>query len=235
MSVAILQERFSKVFDPRQATVLAEVIHDAYSDLVKTSDFNELKEIVRRLGQAQERLAETQQRSEQKLVELAEAQQRTEQKVSELAEAQKNTQIELRTLVREHDKTRKELGGLSTSFGYRLENEAYKALPALLSKDYGIELKTRLIRDYLQDKTGNFLEVNILGLAERAGEKLLIVGEAKSQLSKKFVDEFIRKKLDRLPEGQKVFPVLVTHMIAAPEVKDYVQEKGIALYYSYDF
>ena len=221
MSVAILQERFSKVFDARQATVLAETIHEAYSDLVKTSDFNELKEIVRRLGQAQERLAE--------------AQQRTEQKVSELAEAQKNTEIELRNLAREHEKTRKELGGLSNSFGYTLENKAYKALPALLSKDYGIEVKTRLIRDYIRDKTGNFLEVNILGLAERAGEKLLIVGEAKSQLSKKFVDEFIRKKLDRLPSEEKIFPLLVTHMVVVPEVKEYVQEKNIALYYSYDF
>jgi hypothetical protein len=50
------------------------------------------------------------------------------------------------------------------------------------------------------------------------------------------VDDFIRKKLRRL-EGvfPEVFPVLVTYMVTEPDVEDYVREKGIALYYSYDF
>jgi len=64
----------------------------------------------------------------------------------------------------------------------------------------------------------------------------MIVGEGKSQLSKKGVDEFISKKLKRL-EGvyEEIFPLLITYMISEPEVEDYAREKGIAIYYSYDF
>ena len=45
-----MKSRFGKVFNPEQAEVLSEVINDAYNELVKTSDFNELKDIVRYPG-----------------------------------------------------------------------------------------------------------------------------------------------------------------------------------------
>ena len=35
-----IKKRLGKVFDNKQAGVLSEVITDAYSDLVKTGDFN---------------------------------------------------------------------------------------------------------------------------------------------------------------------------------------------------
>ncbi len=61
--------------------LIVEVIYDAYHDLVRADDFNELKGIVKELAHAQQRteqrvedLAEAQQH-------LAEAQQRTEQRV----------------------------------------------------------------------------------------------------------------------------------------------------------
>ncbi|MCG0278675.1 MAG: hypothetical protein L5656_09140 [Thermanaeromonas sp.] len=236
---------------------MAEVINDAYTDLVKTSDFNELKEIVRnlsltmeelaeaqketqkevsRLNRALQELAEAQKRTEQRVEELAEAQKRTEQRVEELADAQKRTEEELRKLISEHAETRRQLGGLAITVGYRLEDEAFKALPKLLKKDYGLVVKGRLKRKFVQDNQGQEIEVNILGEGEREGEVYIIVGESKSQLSKRDVDDFIRRKLKRL-EGvfPRMFPVLVTYMISQPGVEEYAQEKGIALYYSYDF
>jgi hypothetical protein len=72
-----LYRRFETVFPEEQAQVLAAAIHDAYADLVKTSDFNELKEIVRRLADAQER-------TEERMGELAQAQDRTEAQIQEL-------------------------------------------------------------------------------------------------------------------------------------------------------
>jgi hypothetical protein len=72
-----MQQRLVQVFNERQADVLADVIRSAYSDLVRTSDFNELKEIVRELAAAQ-------QRTEQRVEELAAAQQRTERALTEL-------------------------------------------------------------------------------------------------------------------------------------------------------
>ncbi|NPV29180.1 MAG: chordopoxvirus fusion protein [Firmicutes bacterium] len=280
-----VHSKLQTVFPPEQAAVLAEVIHEAYTDLVKTSDFNELKEIVRelsvkmgelaeaqketqkevgRLDRALQELAEAQKQSETRLTrleavvgELAEAQKRTEQRVEELAEAQrgsearltrleavvgelaeaqKRTEEELRKLIGEHAETRRQLGGLATTVGYRLEDEAFKALPALLERDHGLVVKGRLTRKFVRDNRGEDIEVNIVGQAERNGRTCTIVGESKSQLSKKDVDAFIRKKLRRL-EGvfDDVFPVLVTYMISQPDVEEYARQKGIAVYYSFDF
>ncbi len=292
MQLEAVRARLKTVFPPEQAAVLAEVIHEAYTDLVKTSDFSELKEIVRDLGakmgelaevqkqsetrltrleavveelaEAQKRteqrveelaqaqketqkevgrldrtlqeLAEAQKRTEQRVEELAQAQKRTEQRVEELAQAQKRTEEELRKLIGEHAETRRQLGGLSATVGYRLEDEAFKALPALLQRDHGLAVKGRLTRKFVRDNRGEDIEVNILGRAERNGQTYTIIGESKSQLSKKDVDAFVRKKLKRL-EGvfDAIFPVLVTYMISQPDVEGYARQKGIAVYYSFDF
>lgn len=204
--------------------------------LVKTSDFNELKGVVKELAEAQKR-------TEIKVEELAEAQKESEKKltkveaaVEKLAEAQKRTETELYKLVKEHQKTREQVGGLSMTIGYTIENEAYKALPSLLKRDYGLVIRGRLKRQYIKDNKGRYIEINIIGEASRNGKGVTIVGEGKSQLSKNGVNEFIRKKLERV-EGvyKEIFPILITHMISEPDVEEYAKKKGIALYYSYDF
>ncbi|MCP4400289.1 MAG: hypothetical protein GY801_23650, partial [bacterium] len=96
---AALYRKFETVFEDRQAALLAETITEAYTDLVKTSDFNELKEIVRRLAQAQER---------------------TEAAVQK-------TEAAVQTLAVGLTETRREVGGLSRSMSYALENEAYRS------------------------------------------------------------------------------------------------------------
>jgi len=117
-----------------------------------------------------------------------------------------------------------------------LENEAYKKLPALLARDFGILIKGALKRDYLIDKEGAEIEMNIFGYGEKEGREITIVGESKAQLSQNDVDKFLRKKYERM-EGvfKEMFPVLITHMITSGGVGTYVKNKGIALYYSYDF
>ncbi|MGQ9756487.1 MAG: hypothetical protein ACUVRF_11220 [Desulfotomaculales bacterium] len=196
----------------------------------------ELAQAQKRTEQRVEELAQAQKRTEQRVEELAQAQKRTEQRVEELAQAQKRTEEELQKLIGEHAETRRQLGGLSATVGYRLEDEAFKALPALLQRDHGLTVKGRLTRKFVRDNRGEDIEVNILGRAERNGQTYTIVGESKSQLSKKDVDTFIRKKLKRL-EGifDAIFPVLVTYMISQPDVEEYARQKGIAVYYSFDF
>ena len=53
-----LTRKLGTVFEQRQVVMLAEVITDACNELVKTSDFNELKSIVKELAQAQKELTE---------------------------------------------------------------------------------------------------------------------------------------------------------------------------------
>jgi hypothetical protein len=143
---------------------------------------------------------------------------------------------ELRQLVAEHKLMQKEIGGMSAALDYELADEAYRALPKLLKKDFGLVIRGRLKRQFLEDNKGKAIEVNIVGDAGKNGSRVTIIGESKSQLSKKGVNEFTRKKLRRL-EGvlKEIFPVLVTHMVSEPDVEAYAKSKGIALYYSYDF
>jgi hypothetical protein len=199
--------------------LLAEVVVEAYSELVKTSDFNELKSIVKELTVAQK--------------ELAAAQQRTERRVEELASAQQRTEVSLQQLINEHQKTRKLP---ATTVGYRLEDLAYKGLPPLLERDFGLIVQGKLKRTYLTDNQGKELEVNITGQGLLDGKTVTIIGESKSQLSKNHIDSFVRKRLQRF-EGvvQEVFPVLVTYMASSSDVQEYAKTQGIAVYYSYDF
>jgi len=227
-ALARARTRLEEVFEREQARVLAQVITDAYSELVKTSDFNELKEIVRDLAEAQKQ-------TEHRLDRLTST-------VEELAEAQRRTENEIHELVLEHKETRRQrrfhfqVGGLERTVGYGLENQAYKSLPRLLERDFGIVVTERLKRQWMRDNTDAEIEVNIVGEGMRDGKKITIIGECKSHLSKNKTDDFIRKKLERL-EGvfDEIFPLVVTHMTSSSGVEDYVKEQGIALYYSYDW
>lgn len=88
--------------------------------------------------------------------------------------------------------------------------------------------------EFVLNKKGDYIEVNIVGKGAQNDKEVLIVGEAKTQLSKNNVNEFIRKKLKPL-EGvhQNLFPVLVTYMISQPDTEEYARSKGIPVYYSY--
>ena len=158
--------------------------------------------------------------------------------IEELAEAQRRTEKTLQVLIREHAKTRDQVGGLSITVGYTLENEAMKALPALLEREFGLKVEGKFVRRFVQDKKGRLIEVNIIGKAVKNGQKVIIIGEAKAQLSKNKVLEFLRKKVRPL-EGvfrEQLFPILVTHMITQPDVEEYAIKQGIKrVYYSYEF
>ncbi|MGQ9540159.1 MAG: chordopoxvirus fusion protein, partial [Armatimonadota bacterium] len=201
----------------------------------------------RRTEQRLEELAEAQRRTEQRLEELAEAQRRayeeyqeyrkqTDARFAELAEAQRRTEEALQVLAETVKDIQKQLGGLSQTVGYTLENEALKKLPKLLLRDHSLRVRGKLKRQYVKDRTGRDVEVNIFGIGERNGETVTIVGESKSQLSKNDIDRFLRRTIGGL-EGvyPQILPVLVTHMISEPDAEEYARRLGVALYYSYDF
>ena len=205
-----IKERLEKVFDKAQASVLIEVIVDAYGELVKAGDFNELKAIVR---------------------ELAEAQRRTEITVAELAE-------DIRILVRGLGETRSEVGGLSRSVSYALENEAYRGLPKVLKRSYGIELKDRLIRAEIGGK-----EINIFGRAKRDGRDVLVVGEAKLRLDERrkkgerdvFEELEEKGRAVRWEYGEtEIVSVLITHYATKGFMRE-AKERNIIVIQSFEW
>ncbi|MBU1345240.1 MAG: hypothetical protein KKD66_26820 [Proteobacteria bacterium] len=244
-----IRHRLEEVFEDVQARVLTDVIVSAYDELVKTSDFNELKGIVREIAQEQKELVKAQKRTDISMKELAEAQKRTEVRVEELAEAQKRTETEIQKLIKGLDElrievsglakglkeTRGELGGLSRSMGYAFENEVYRMLPKFLSDTYGINLKEKLIRTEIGGK-----EINILGRATMKGKDVVVVGEAKLRLDerrkKPDVFEELEEKVLAVKEEYKeeVVRILISHY-ATKGFMEEARDKGVIVISSFEW
>ncbi len=246
-----LMEEIAKL-DPPLRTAFIEImkgIEKAIGDVVTRRDFLELSDKVDRITNAVEELAEAQRKSEERLsrveealFKLAEAQKRTEERlnrleevVEKLAEAQKRTEERLNELIEEHSTTREQLGSLTHTVGYFLENEAYRYLPKLLMKDFGITVEGSLIRDYIEVSPNKYEEINIIGKGRKNGNEVMILGEAKTQLKKSHIDKFISlvKKIDKFYPFDKIL-ICVTHQ-TSPLVRDYANKKGVKIYFSYQF
>ena len=245
-----MKRRLESAFTEDQVAILAEVLDEQRTGLATSVDMQDLKDAVKRLAIAQartedrmdrveaaiEKLTTAQARTEKRLDRLEDRMERVEAAIEKLTAAQIQTEQTLNNLIRAHRETRRQLGGLSMTVGYTLENAAYRALPALLKADYGIEVQGQLIRTYLKDNRGRSLEVNIYGKGRENGREVVILGESKSQLSANHIERFIKRRLKPLrPQFENVLPVLITHMISSEPVAAYAKEHGIALYYSYQF
>jgi len=217
--------------EPHLREVLVSILEEIErqrEERVTRKEFQELRDIVKELAQAQRR-------TEERVNELAQAQRRTEERVNELAQAQRKTEEEIARLTGEVITLKKEVGGLAHTVGYRLEDEAMKALPEILKKEMNMGIMGRLRRDFIETKRGKFVEVNIWGEGKVDGKDYIIIGEAKTQLKKSDIDSFIRKaeEIKKFVPGEQV-RILVTY-IASPPVRRYAEEKGIKLYFSYEF
>ncbi|MCD6420392.1 MAG: hypothetical protein J7L41_06765 [Synergistetes bacterium] len=124
MPISVSMARTLEQLDPKVRQAFYEVFEEVdrqIGETVTKKEFNELKGIVAELAKAQ----------------------------NELAEAQKKTEEELRKLVADRRKTREQLGGLTHTVVYVLEDRAFKGLPSLLERD-GIEVIESLKRDYVE-------------------------------------------------------------------------------------
>ena len=220
-----------KIFDELKVTLdaaaaktIAGVIGAMYEELknsVTKVEFNELKEVVKDLAEAQKR-------TELRIEEFAEAQR-------SLAEAQKRTEVEVRELAKALKDTRVMVGGLSDTVGYGLEDRAIRSLPALLKDKYRISVSAPLVRKFVR-YNGRQDELNIFGKGRRGRKQLYLVGEAKSRLSKKHVDDLL--KLATRLENNKIitadkFLFIVTYSVE-PAVEEYARENGIDVIWSYE-
>ena len=208
-----MKARLTQVFSEPQATVLTDVVHSSYRDLVHTSDFNELKEIVR---------------------DLAAAQQRTELRVEELAAAQQRTEETVQHLDRSLQKLSRQVGGLSDRLGGDLEDVAYIVVHDVLAREFGWKVQP-LARSW-QQWNGAKEEIDLFGQVydpARPDLPIWIVGEVKFNLTMKEVERFTRKvaRARKNVEGA-VVPLCFCYR-ARPEVQEAVQTAGMRLVFSY--
>jgi hypothetical protein len=194
------------------------------------------EEGVGRLEAAILRLAEAQARTEERLGALAEAQARTEQRVGrleaaleKLAEAQRRTEEAVRQLAQA-------VGRLSDTVGYGLEDVAKVVLPGYLERHLGIrlsgELGEELKRQWIGPE-GSEVEINLYGEGEQEGQRVVVLGEAKSRIYGREVEQFdraIQPIAGILKE--KVVKVMVGYLIH-PSASRLAAERDILLVASY--
>ena len=212
-----------------------------------TSIDRNTKKILRQFAEKIEYL-ETKQVTKDEFRELKEAQQRTEERldklierVDALAQAQQKTEIEIRMLTmkvkdldRKFDELSSQVGGLSHTIGYTLENEAIRALPGLLSEEGLVcgKLTRKWIKLPLREGKYKWEEINIYGECHRGNEELLIIGESKAQFGQKAAKEFLKKiKKMRKMMKKELFAIVIAHSIH-PEAEEIFKAEEIKYYTS---
>ncbi len=233
INTLVLTRRFEHVFDKRQAFVLAKSITEAYSDLVKTSDFNELKSIVQDLAIAQQKLAIAQQKLTVSQQEMAVSQQ-------EMAVSQQEMNINVSKMAQTISGMGNELGGLSRTMSYALENEAFRVLPAYLKKHFDIIVQSRFVRTEIGGE-----EIDFYAHGEQNGSLVCIIGESKLKIDERRHSgkEFrrIMNQLDRkvtaVQEDQpdcRIVRMLVTHYVR-PSARQLLEDEGVLVVQSFDW
>ena len=206
---------FSEIQAKELSIALSKIAEEAeksrFAKLATKEDFTELKQIVASLGVAQ---------------------QKTEQRIDQLIVAQQKTEKQIQKLTKTVGKLQVEVGGIGNTFGYFLEDRAIKTLPRLLKSNFNIQVQ-KMTRDFIEYDEDSYDEINILGYGKRDDKNIMIIGEAKYQLSKKHIDQF-KKVLKRvkLVEKLPIFPLFVC-ATAEPKVKKYAEKEGLTLFYSY--
>ncbi len=146
-----------------------KVVDDRMQEIrVTREEFDELRGIVKELAEAQHRTELRLDSLAQKIEELAEAQRRTElrvdrlaEKVEELAEAQRKTEVALQGLTRQ-------VGALSDTIGFGLEDVARLMLPPYLERHLGVNTGELELKFFTVD--GEEVEVNLYGEGTMDGE-----------------------------------------------------------------
>ncbi len=156
--------------------------------------------------------------------------------MEQLAEAQVKTEKVVRGLVVDMREVKKQLGGLSNTVGYGLEDRAIRALPAILKDRLGLDVRA-MDRRFLEYPDGKDDEINIYGEGVLEGEPVVVIGESKAHLGPKDVDRF-RKMLERVRAhlGRRLVPLLVVYSVR-PKVEEYARRSlpDLLLFKSYEF
>ncbi len=203
ISVSLIRKLESVPKDLREVLLdLVEELERQREESVTKREFNELKGIVRELSE----------------------------EVKKLAEAQKRTEEEIRKLTQSHRRLRGEVGGLSRSIAYALENEAFRRLPEFLKRK-NIEVLERMVRTEVAGE-----EINLFARIKRNGEEMLLVGEATLRFDDPSKLRQLKRKVALVETElkQKVFPVIVTHF-AKGALLEKAQKAGILVVQSFEW
>jgi predicted nuclease with TOPRIM domain len=130
---------------------------------------NELRGAVTELAQGHKQLAQSHNELRGAVKELAQAQARTEKAVANLAH---------------------QVGRMSDTIGYGLEDLGEWVLPAYFERAYGITGVERCIRRFIQVDRKE-VEINLYAEGKRNGEAIVLLGESKNRIGRTEVKKFV--------------------------------------------
>jgi len=203
-----------------------------------------LEKTVAELAEAQKRSEERLTRLEKTVAELAEASEerltRLEKTVAELAEAQKRseerlTRLEMvvEQLANSVSNLSREVGSLSATIGFGLEDIARVVVPGWLYRHENIDIDD-LSREFFEID-GTMYEINLYGVGKKGEKEIVIIGECKTKIYRSTVRKFVKmlKDLKVLFEGKEILPLMFGFIIY-PDAREEAQKYGIRLIASYE-
>jgi proteasome lid subunit RPN8/RPN11 len=216
---------------------IVEIVDDRVKEIrVTREDFSELKGAINELADAQTRAEERMGQLEDAVEKLALAQAKTEERVGrledaveKLALAQARTEETVERLVKAQRELSVEVGKLSTAIGFDIEDVGRVVLPGYLERHFGIEVEELERKFFSVD--GEEVEMNFYGDGVKKGERIVILGEAKSRIYGGEVKDFV-KAVAKLKIKDKVFKVMFSFFIH-PSASELAGKEGIALVASY--
>jgi len=239
MSLAEILKSFPPEQQPAIA-LLAETLREEYR--AKTSDFDDVKAVVRDLAEAQKRTESRIEELAQAQLALAEAQKRTELRVEELAQAQKRTEARVEELAqnlatltyavqrnesaleRFHRTFEAKIGGLGARWGLQTEESFREGMRAILQ-----EVGFTVERFWDLDTTGEVFGIpDQVELDAIIKNGKVIVVEIKSSLDKGAVYQFARKaEFYARKTGRHVDRKLIVTPYADPGAQDVATKLGV--------
>ncbi|CAN2039020.1 Chordopoxvirus fusion protein [Candidatus Magnetomoraceae bacterium gMMP-15] len=202
---------------------LSQVTKQSIKEL--TEDQKEVKQSIKELSQeTKQSIKELSQETKQSIKELSQAQ-------KELTDAQKQTEKEVAKLARGLKATRSQVGGLSKSVAYALENEAFQKIPKYLKNHFQLEIKEHFVRSYIGGE-----EINLFAKAKQNGEDVLIVGESVLKLDDRSKMKQLKKNVEAVKRhyDYPIIPLLITHF-GRPDILEKAREEGIIIVQSFEW
>ena len=172
--IEFLESKFKSAFNEDQSSILADVIFHSYEDLVKISDFNELKEITLDLRTAQKGTESKVNRLEEKVNHLEIKVDRLEVKVNQL-------EVKVDKLEKSVQNLARQVGGLSESFGGSLEDFALDLVPEVLENNWNMQIDSSFREDYVVG--GKTIELDLIIKGSIQDKPVVVLGEVKSNLT----------------------------------------------------
>jgi hypothetical protein len=186
---------------------------------------------VDRLEAALLRLAEAQVRAEERFVRLEEAQARTEESMRQLAAAQARTEARVEQLAAAQERTNlavqalaQQVGRLADTIGFTLEDLAREVAPAYLAQHYNLHVP-QLDRYFIR-LDGQELEFDLYGHGQRDGESVTVVGEVRSRIYGRDVEEAVRRTTRLAPQLSGTPVTVLFGFVIHPSARNVAQQLG---------